>query len=77
MNTIVIKERTLAITRLVLMVIAILNSFLVMNGTTPIPVDEAAVLEWVTHGVDAIIMVYCGWWKDNNVTRKAIARGGK
>ena len=71
---ITIRERALAFIRLALTILAVVNSILVMQGVSPIPVNEDAVLTWATHGVDAVIMVYCGWWKDNNVTRKAINR---
>lgn len=71
---IVIKERTLAFTRLALTILAIVNSILVTQGISPIPVNEDEVIMWVTHGVDAVIAVYCGWWKDNNVSRKAIKK---
>ena len=74
MDSTIIKERVLAITRLILTVLAVVNSFLVAQGINPIPLAEDSVMVWVTHGVDAFIAVYCGWWKNNNVTKKAIAK---
>lgn len=67
-----VRERVLAITRLILTLLAGLNSVLLIKGMNPIPIDEEAVIAWVMHGADAVIMLYCSWWKNNNVTNRAI-----
>lgn len=67
-----IRERVSAVIRLILTILAGLNSVLLMKGMTPIPIDEEAVMTWAMHGVDAVIMLYCSWWKDNNITTRAI-----
>lgn len=64
------REQILAFVRLVLMILASVNSLLLAKGIHPIPFDENVVMENAAHAIDALIILY-GWWKDNNVTKKA------
>lgn len=67
------RDRILALVRLILMILASINSMLLAKGINPIPFDENVVMETATHVIDALIILY-GWWKDNDVSAKAQQR---
>lgn len=67
------RDRILALVRLILMILASINSMLLAKGINPIPFDENVVMETAAHAVDALIILY-GWWKDNDVTAKTQQR---
>lgn len=63
--------RAIAITRLIVSLIATINLFLVaFLGWSPIPVDDATLYASLS-GVAAIIADLWAWWKNNNVTKAA------
>lgn len=67
------RDRILALVRLILMILASINSMLLAKGINPIPFDENVVMETATHVIDALIILY-GWWKDNDVSARAQQR---
>lgn len=64
-----------AFVRLAVMVVLTVNSALVLVGKNPIPFDEAAFTEVLTHVITAISMVWA-WWKNNNVTKEHCEKQG-
>lgn len=67
--------RATAFVRLAVMIALTINSALVLAGKNPIPFDEAAFTEVLTHVITAISMVWA-WWKNNNVTKEHCEKQG-
>ena len=66
------NEKIKAIARLVVKAVLFVNMALTLVGKNPIPFDETAATEWFTVGLGALSTLWI-WWKDNRVTKKAIA----
>lgn len=67
-----LSEKTLAFVRLALFALPVINSILVMSGVSPLPFDEFQ-LENILIMVAGFVAGIWGWYKNNNVTKKAIA----
>lgn len=65
------NERTKAITRLVVLVVLLLNQGLVTLGYNPLPFSEEQIFEAVS-AVAAAVMAIITWWYNNSVTEEAI-----
>lgn len=59
-----------AITRLVVLVVLLINQTLVTIGFDALPFTEDQVYEGVS-SVATVIVALLSWWKDNDVTKKA------
>ncbi|GAQ18044.1 SPP1 family holin [Oceanobacillus picturae] len=59
-----------AITRLIVLVVLLVNQALVTFGWNPLPFSEEEVYEGVSSVATVVVAVYT-WWKNNNVTKKA------
>ena len=64
------NEKTLAIVRLVVGLITIINLLLLKSGYSPLEIDEGLITT-VISGIVAIGAYIWSWWKNNNVTKKA------
>lgn len=64
------NEKTLAIVRLIIGLITIINLLLAARGYQPIELDESLITT-VVSGIIAIGAYLWSWWKNNNVTKKA------
>ena len=58
-----------AITRLVVLVILLVNQALVTIGWNPLPFSEEQIFEFVSIAATIVVAVYA-WWKNNNVSKK-------
>ena len=63
--------RAQAITRLIVTGVLFINAILTAKGINPIPLDESAVGEVVSMIALAISTLW-SWWKNNNITTKAL-----
>lgn len=59
-----------AITRLVVLVILLINQTLITIGWNPLPFSEDQVYEGVSSVATVAVAIYT-WWKNNNVTKQA------
>lgn len=64
------KELIMAIVRMIIFMITGINAVLVAKGITPIPLDETAIMEFISYGLAGIAAIWT-WWKNNNVTKAA------
>jgi len=62
------------LTRTILLVVALINQLLVMKGLTPI--NEQATAEFLAYTFTVSTSLWA-WWKNNDVTQKAIERKKK
>lgn len=60
----------MAITRLVVVVILMINQVLIAKGWTPIPYEEEQIFEAVNAVAVAVATVWA-WYKNNSVTKEA------
>ena len=60
----------MAIVRLVVMLILIINQILIGKGWSPLPYDEEQIFEFV-NGIALVGVGIWNWWKNNNVTKNA------
>ncbi|WP_353854517.1 phage holin [Bacillus sp. Bos-x628] len=58
------------ITRLVLLLLALVNSALTAVGKSPIPIDEEGVQQFITLAFLAITSLWA-YWKNNDISKKA------
>lgn len=65
------NDKTSGIVRLVVLVVLLLNQALVTFGYNPLPFSEEQIYEGVSI-VAAVAMSIYTWWKNNNVTDKAL-----
>lgn len=68
-----LSERTQSIIRLVLFVLPLLNGILLQFGFSPLPLGEAE-LESTLTAIASIVTGLWIWYKNNNVTKKAILK---
>lgn len=68
-----INGRKEAIIRFLVLAITLANAILTASGKNPIPFDESAVTECLSYIISGAAAVWA-WWKNNNVTEKAIER---
>ena len=60
----------MAIVRLVVMLILVVNQILISKGWTPLPYDEEEIYEFV-NGVALVVVSIWAWWKNNSITKEA------
>ena len=60
----------MAIVRLVVMLILMINQILISKGWTPLPYDEEELFEYINGAALFIVGVWT-WWKNNNITKNA------
>lgn len=65
------NERPQAITRIIVTAILFINAMLTATGKNPLPIDEGAIGTFISAAFSAASVVWV-WWKDNNITPKAI-----
>lgn len=65
------NERVIAIARIVALFVTAINAMLTAKGCNPIPFDENLVAETACYIVAGATAIWA-WWKNNNVTAKAI-----
>ncbi len=61
-----------AITRLIVLVVLLINQTLVTLGWNPLPFSEEQIYEGVSSVALVATAVYA-WWKNNNVSKEALA----
>lgn len=67
------NEKWAGFVRLLLFAIPLANAALAMAGMSPLPFDEAE-LEANISMVVGFIFGIVAWWKNNNVTKKAVLK---
>lgn len=67
---ITLSKTFVAIIRLIVTLILLINSCLTAKGINPIPFDENLFTEIATH-VAALLSCLWVWWKNNNVSKIA------
>lgn len=60
----------MAIVRLIVMLILVINQILISRGYTPFPYEEEQIYEFV-NGVALVGVGVWTWWKNNNMTKNA------
>lgn len=60
----------MAIVRLIVMLILVINQILISRGFTPFPYEEEQIYEFV-NGVALVGVGVWTWWKNNNMTKNA------
>lgn len=61
------------ITRTACLILAIINSGLAIFGKSPLPIESETVTEVISF-VFTTIASLVAWWKDNDITQKALER---
>ena len=61
------------ITRTACLILAIINSGLAIFGKSPLPIENETVTEVISF-VFTTIASLAAWWKDNDITQKALER---
>ena len=61
---------TVAIVRLVVMLILMINQILIAKGWTPLPYEEEQIYAFV-NGVAMVTVGLWAWYKNNNITKNA------
>lgn len=69
-----IKGETIA--RTIALFVVLINTILTSIGLNPLPYSETEVYEAISTVVTVIIALWA-WWKDNDITQKALARKAK
>jgi len=59
------------IARTVVLFLALLNQLLVVLGYSPLPIDDEALMEFISTGA-LIITSVVAWWKNNSFTQQAV-----
>ena len=60
----------MAIVRLIVMLILMINQILIGKGWTPLPYDEEQIYEFV-NGLALVAVSIWAWWKNNSITKEA------
>ena len=61
------------ITRTACLILAIINSGLAIFGKSPLPIENETVTEVISF-IFTTIASLVAWWKDNDITQKALER---
>lgn len=61
------------ITRTACLILAIINSGLAIFGKSPLPIESETVTEVISF-IFTTIASLVAWWKDNDITQKALER---
>lgn len=67
-----LKEVKAAFIRFLVGTILLINAILIAKGMNPIPFDETIFTETMSYIITGLAEAYLWWWKNNNVTKKAI-----
>lgn len=73
MEEFIMNEKWAAFTRLILFALPLLNAALAMAGMSPLPIEEVE-LEALISTIVALVFGFIAWFKDNNVTKKAVLK---
>lgn len=66
------NNKTMAITRLIVLLVLLLNQALVTLGYNPLPFSDEQVYEAVSSVLTVIVAIYT-WYKNNDTTDAAVA----
>ncbi|WP_426356045.1 phage holin [Mammaliicoccus sciuri] len=58
------------LTRIIVLVLALINQALALTGFNPIPVDEEALYQFISMAFIGVASIWA-WWKNNPVTKEA------
>ncbi len=58
------------LTRMIVLIIALINQALALTGFNPIPVDEEALYQFISMAFMGVASIWA-WWKNNPVTTEA------
>lgn len=58
------------LTRIIVLVLALINQALALTGFNPIPVDEDALYQFISMAFMGVASIWV-WWKNNPVTKEA------
>ncbi|TFU88317.1 phage holin [Mammaliicoccus sciuri] len=58
------------LTRIIVLVLALINQALALTGFNPIPVDEDALYQFISMAFMGVASIWA-WWKNNPVTKEA------
>ncbi|WQJ72664.1 phage holin [Mammaliicoccus sciuri] len=58
------------LTRIIVLVLALINQALALSGFNPIPVDEDALYQFISMAFMGVASIWA-WWKNNPVTKEA------
>lgn len=58
------------LTRIIVLIIALINQALALTGFNPIPVDEDALYQFISMAFMGVASIWA-WWKNNPVTKEA------
>jgi SPP1 family holin len=61
------------ITRTACLILAIINSGLAIFGKSPLPIESETVTEVISF-IFTTVASLVAWWKDNDITQKALER---
>ena len=61
----------MAIVRLIVMLILVVNQILISRGYTPFPYNEEQIYEFI-NGIALVAVGVWSWWKNNNLTKNAV-----
>lgn len=64
-----VKPATVA--RTVVLALALVNQLLSAAGKSPLPIDSAAVEQWVSAGLTTAAAIWA-WWQNNSFTAEAM-----
>ncbi len=59
------------IARTVVLILALVNQMLSINGFSPLPIDDAQIEAAFSTGL-TVLTSLLAWWKNNSFTQKAI-----
>lgn len=65
------KIKTSTIIRTVVLILALVNSFLALAGKSPLPIEDAQVETILSECITAAAALWA-WWKNNSFTPAAI-----
>lgn len=60
----------MALTRTVILVLALINQALAIGGKSPLPVENEAVELWISMAWTGIASILA-WWKNNSISAEA------
>lgn len=58
------------LTRIIVLMLALINQGLALSGFNPIPVDEDALYQFISMAFMGVASIWA-WWKNNPVTKEA------
>lgn len=61
----------MSIIRIVILIIALTNQFLVVNGMSPIPIDDITI-ETLVSTIFTVVIALWTTWKNNYISKKGL-----